>query len=205
MHQINLLTADLYELALKLAVDVFLRGSVLHKIAGLEKDSYLNCLRPAFVENAKQNMSVVALDEQGNVIGCVIACDFTKQGAVLSHKNLRPMQALFSELETQYLKHRPVSHGTSVLIDMACVHPDHLKGGIYTRMRNAVHDLARQQGFTYVIGELSSVATQRLVVEKMGHKVIVSVAFSDFQFEGLTPFQTIHNPKAIVLTEGLLR
>lgn len=188
-----------------LAAQVFCTGSTLHQLAEISEAEYKDCLRQGFLDNVRQGLSAVAVINGGkDVIGCVVACDFLDQGATKSNPKLAAMQSLFARLEQDYIAVRAPKPGQSVLVDMALVHPDHLGAGIYQKLRDHVHQTARNNGYEFVVGELSSATTQNVVSNKMGHEVLSRISFNQFEFEGTKPFQSIQSPKEIWLTEGVL-
>ena len=53
-------------------------------------------------------------------------------------------------------------------------------------------------------GELTSTATQKVVLEKMGHRKSAEIAFAEFTLNGRLPFATITDPKTVILAEETL-
>lgn len=188
-----------------LAAQVFCKSSTLHKLADISVPEYKDCLKQGFLDNVSQGLSAVAVTRHSkDLLGCVIACDFLDQGETKPNPKLAAMQNLFLRLEQDYIKKKAPKPGQSVLVDMALVDPDHLGLGVYQKLRDHIHEIARDKGFEFVVGELSSAATQNVVVNKMGHKILSRIAFDQFEFEGRKPFQSIREPKEIWLTEGAL-
>ncbi len=52
--------------------------------------------------------------------------------------------------------------------------------------------------------ELSSAATQHVVLELLGHRKMAEIPFAEFQFGEEHPFQAIKEPLSIILSEGKL-
>ena len=112
---------------------------------------------------------------------------------------------LTATLAAEYAQARGVPEpGQVVLVDMAAVSPAGRGQGVYLRMRQAAQALAREKGFSCVVGELSSAVTQHVVRDVLGHAVVAEVRFADFVWRGQRPFAGITAPESIVLTEGLL-
>ena len=76
--------------------------------------------------------------------------------------------------------------------------------GIYQRMRATAHEVARDKGYKRVLGELSSAATQHVVLNQLGHRKMVEILFSEFRYSETLPFASIENPPSIILSEGTL-
>jgi hypothetical protein len=151
-----------------------------------------------------KGLSVAALGSTGEVIGCTIVTVPAMRRDVGTLPALAPVAALTSALWDRYAAFHPTPPGVAVLVDMAAVASDHGGVGVYQAMRHEVHARARSQGFTKVVGELSSSATQHVVIEKLGHTKRVEIAFTEFEHMGSYPFRGIKDPRAIILAEGLL-
>ncbi len=197
--------ADL-EAAFALVTQVFVSGSTLHRALGIELDAYRAYLRPSFEAMVQESLSVVAEASDGTLQGCMIAVDFhgPAHEAAQPQPPFAPVSALTSALCAEYLRARTFDPGEVLLVDMAAVPPASAGGGIYQEMRTHVHRLARERGFRSVVGELSSAATQHVVLNRLGHAKVVEIAFDAFRHGDGYPFRMIAQPRSIVLAEGAL-
>jgi len=201
------MTNDYAPQAFTLACEVFVEASVLHTAVGISVEEYQRYMDASFKAMISQGLSLVAVDTDTNkVIGCLIACDYLTQGQATTTvpKKLKPVNAILANLDNLYRKNQRLQAGDCMLVDMAVVTPDARKLGIYSELRKAAHRLGREAGFTRVVGELSSAATQRLCVDRLNHKVCAEIEYASFEYEGQTPFSSISTPKSILLTEGAL-
>lgn len=188
---------------LAMAARLFAKKSTLHRASSVREDVYRCALRSGFMHMVKQDLSVAAY--QGDqIVGAVIACDLLDQGPSANAPELQAMQALMHQMEDRYLALRNPTKCASVLVDMAFVTPEATGGGIYTALRYAAQERAAKRGFQHVVGLLSSAATQRVVVGKMGHEVLFRERFDTFMFNGTMPLAAITDPEEILLTEGSL-
>jgi GNAT superfamily N-acetyltransferase len=194
---------DTLDAAFEIATAVFVEGSSLHRALAIELNEYRAYLRPAFEAMVREGLSVVAR-ENGRIVGCLIATDFHGQSVCSPGvpEKFAPLVALTNALCRRYP--RVTSAGEVLLVDMAAVLPDAAGQGIYRRMRELATNRARHRGFRTVVGELSSAATQHVVVDILGHAIIAEVAFEDFRFGDKTPFSAIAKPRTIILTERLI-
>lgn len=188
--------------AFDLVTEVFVHGSTLHKALSLDLATYRADLRPSYEAMVAQGLSFVALDDTGRILGAIIATDLLDTLSDTPAETA--VSALTQSLTQAYLSHRPIGAGKALLVDMAAVHPDARGQGVYPALRGALHEAARENGWRYVVGELSSVATQAVVLGKMGHSKIAEIAFSDFEWNGARPFAAITSPPSIILAEGRL-
>ena len=100
-----------------------------------------------------------------------------------------------------YFAQRQINLGDAVLVDMAAV-SKHFGGlNIYKDMRLKAHYMAVQQGFKYVIGQLSSQRTQKIIFSELSHRNCREIAFSEFTCDGRHPFASIKKPKSIIISE----
>jgi len=89
-----------------------------------------------------------------------------------------------------------------MLVDMAVVSSMARGQGIYRKLRESAHLIGREAGFSRVIGELSSAATQQLCINRLKHKVCAEIVYSTYEYKNQKPFASIKEPKSIVLVEG---
>jgi len=196
-----------YEEALKFTASEFCAGSTLHRALGIHSCDYIKYLRQPFLSLAAENLSFIALDSATNsIVGCILSGDYSCSSAAdnVTPDQLKPIAALIRELEEKYKSHRVVNPGSILLVDIAVVAHTVRGQGIYRQLRNTVHDAGTSRGFKYVIGELSSLATQQLCVKKLGHKVVCEIQYDRFEYQGDYPFVSIKEPACIQLVEGVL-
>ncbi|WP_170476497.1 hypothetical protein [Ruegeria arenilitoris] len=195
------------ESAFDLATRVFVASSTLHRALGIELNEYQDYLRRPFEKMVEEGLSVAATDLRSNkLVGCLIVTDFTSlptKNPALAQR-FAPMLALTAELCRRYELKRKVSVGDAALVDMGAVSAEAIGQGIYQQMRNAAHEVARNKGYKIALGELSSAATQRVVLNKLMHSKMAEIQFADFQFSGEYPFSAIKEPPSIILSEGAL-
>jgi len=202
-YDIQSLDADRLEPAFDLATCVFATQSTLHQALGVDLKTYRDDLRPSFTAMVSEELSVVASDATGQTKACLIATRYDPQ-SLLSAPQTPPIKALSAALAQQYLARHSIHKGKAVLIDMAAVAQDAMGKGLYQAMRNKAHRIAYRAGFNRVLGELSSTATQHVVLNRLDHAKVAEVRFKEFRHNGAYPFADISEPKSIVLSEGNL-
>lgn len=210
MMQIEIRTLDghLAEEAFDLASSNFVNQSTLHVALNTDLEEYRAYLRPTFFDDIKDDLSLVATDAtNGELLGVLIARDLLKNRP----KSHLPFQGkyvsiskLFQMLETKYLQQRHLIIGDALLVDMAAVSPPHTSKGIYQTLRKEISRRAKLCGYKYVIGELTSSATQKVILEKMGHRKCAQINLSTFSDDNRRPFESIVDPETIVLAEEVL-
>lgn len=190
--------------ALELICEEFSLHSPLHRALEISTDEYHEYLLPRWNDYAfgKQSSSLIALEPQTReLLGCLIAIPYTPQTGFKQNvpQRMRPIAALLEHLEYQIKPLDSDLSRASLLVDLAVVKHSRKGQGIYKQLRESVHSIARKEGYSYVLGELSSAATQHVCVKKMGHQVLAEVPYADFSFQGTLPFATIDHPVSIQL------
>ena len=69
---------------------------------------------------------------------------------------------------------------------------------IYRAMRLEVNNVALRHKYKYVVGELSSAVTQKVLLREMEHSSVVEIRYQTFLHQGYYPFASIEEPRAIV-------
>ena len=206
--EIHTLGAALAEDAFALASRNFATQSSLHVALAADVDEYRAYLRPTFFDDVDDGLSLAATDRHsGDLVGILIVRDFLKQrfaGDLPFQHRFDPVTALFEALEEQYLRERSLTPGEALLVDMAAVAPSHTGRGIYQTLRREISTRARSAGYRYTIGELTSAATQRVVLEKLRHRKAAEIIPAAFTYDGRRPFAAVTDPAVIVLTEEIL-
>ena len=187
---------------------VFATRSTLHRAINIEIDVYRDYLKASYQQAIDQGLSIVAVDEsEKDICGVLIAKDIIasdKTTRVLQVKKLLPITKLSQKLDEIYFAQRQITVGDAVLVDMAAVSQHHGGLDIYKDMRLKAHAMAAQKGFKFVIGQLSSQRTQKIILSELGHRNCGEIAFSQFTCDGRRPFASIKNPKSIIISEQRL-
>ena len=206
--EIRPLDASLAEAAFDLASRNFATQSALHVVLDARLDDYRAYLRPTFFDDVNDGLSLAATQAgTGDLVGVLIVRDFRKQrfaGHLPFQQLYDPVTALFETLEADYLQDRHLKTGEALLVDMAAVVPSHTGLGIYQTLRREISSRARSAGYKYIIGELTTAATQHVVVAKLGHRTCATIVPSDFVHAGRRPFASVTDPQTILLTEETL-
>ncbi len=202
---IRALNADDIDQCFALATQVFVEGSTLHRALNIGLNEYRDYLWPSFQTMVRDGLSVVATDRISHrVLGCLIVTRFDPSGSsdIPKNEKFAPLQALTSELVRRYRAKRELTAGDAVLVDMGAVAPEATGMGVYKAMRFRANQIAQDCGFRFILGELSSAATQQVVLDQMGHRNMAEVSFAAFEHAGTHPFSSITSPSRIVLSEG---
>lgn len=207
MYSIEPLQISRFDEALDFVCREFTANSVLHKNSGVSLTEYTDYLRKPFIEMAGRGLSFLAVDQStSDIAGCLVAGDFSENYSSNAPipTEIKAINALIKELESDYLAKRTIRAGTTLFVDIAVVTKAARGQGNYFNLRQAVHNVGIANGFERVVGELSSTAAQRMCVEKLGHRVISQINYKSFEYEGRFPFADVDEPEGIQLAEGNL-
>ncbi|MEM6586872.1 MAG: hypothetical protein AAF641_00355 [Pseudomonadota bacterium] len=198
-------TPDQFDEAFDLVTEVFAQSSSLHAALDVALAPYRQGLRPSFKAMVSRNLSLAARTTDGRMLGCLIATDMYATLSDAPPSGPYPeIAALTRSLTQTYHKQHALGPGEVLLVDMAATHPDARGLGTYQAMREHIQPIARAAGFRAIVGELSSAATQHVVLTKMGHRKVAETHFQGFEWNGTRPFQSITSPPSIILAEGRL-
>ena len=192
------------EAAFDLATEVFVRHSSLHLAVGATLSSYRAYVAADFCRDVLDGLSFVAIDRLSNtLIGVLLVCYFIKPASVpINDPRYAPIAAVTRQLAAIYRHRLHIVAGEVALVDMAAVNPIYAGQGVYRALRMALVAHAYDRGYRYVVGELSSTVTQRLVLDQLHHKNCAELVLTDFIYDGKRPFAAIHTPAKIILAEG---
>ncbi|MEM6985322.1 MAG: hypothetical protein AAF499_02185 [Pseudomonadota bacterium] len=189
--------------ATSLLAEHFLAGSPLHRAQDLDARAWAERISADVQRAARGECSIVVDAPDGtSLAGCLIGVDASEMyHAAGAEDDASAVAALLAALRARAPAPQP---GLCFLIDMAVVAPHHAGAGLYTSMRKAAHERAAAAGYRHARGELSSVATQRICIERFGHRVHAEIHYADFTYQGTRPFAHITEPDAIRLVEGAI-
>ena len=203
--KITPLSADQVPAAFELATRTFLQSSTMHQALHVTLEEYQAYLRPGFDALVAEGLSSGATDtSSGKLVGCMIVGDYypclRARGAVSG--KFSPLVGITRKLRSRFEKQHVVRSGQIALVDMGAVDPIAAGKGVYQALRQRTHRLVQSRGFAKIAGELSSAATQHVVIEKLGHVPVARQSFQDYTHEGQRPFLHITQPRDYVLAIG---
>jgi len=204
--EISLLNREYSQQALDLISDEFCSYSVLHSSQNILPSDYRNYLEVDWFDYAfgSECISLAAHDcDSGIVVGCLIAIPWSHDSADTESLQVKqqPIACLLRDLENMYLVTECCDISDVLLVDLAVVRNSSRRRGIYAKMRNELHRVAKTRGYSKVVGALSSAETQSFCIEKMQHKLIAQIPYASFTYKNRFPFESIKHPESIVLVE----
>eukprot|EP01095_Lingulamoeba_sp_RSL-Kostka_P016816 TRINITY_DN839_c0_g2_i1.p1 TRINITY_DN839_c0_g2~~TRINITY_DN839_c0_g2_i1.p1 ORF type:complete len:220 (-),score=55.56 TRINITY_DN839_c0_g2_i1:192-851(-) len=142
-----------------------------------------------FIERAaKQDLSIVAVDENDTVAGVIINEDF-KDTPPDPYYHLgdewKPLRALFNELHLKYKSFHPQSIGKGQILHplyFSNVRPEYRQQGIMTNLREESLNVALTFNFELMIAEASNTVTST-VCERLGFNKVASIDYKTWLYQ----------------------
>ncbi|MCX4026215.1 hypothetical protein H0A36_15245 [Endozoicomonas sp. SM1973] len=188
----NMRKLDVHETAYVIAQS-FVKYEPLCKHLGVSFiNMYDTCL--SFIEQTYDDqLSLVCRNKKGNIIGGTLCRDLTTP--VFFHKNSRaePSAALLSQLMDMYFPQsiiETVARGEYVEIFTTAISASNSSKGIGRWLIETASSHFANRGYQFSITQSTSPVTQSLRTQ-CGFKVLGTIQYDDFLFEGEKPFSGI--------------
>lgn len=167
----------------------FCDGEPLCKHLRISYDAFMPYARMVAEKAAVDQLSVVAFDKEGLMIGCVIAEDIINPIQAQEYKIIRPIR-VFLETLSKPFSEKKYKKNSIVHIWVTAV-ADHVQGnGFSTILNNACVALALQHRFSYVFAEFTSSVNERHM-NRFPEYMKCELKFKDFLLDGKRPFSTL--------------
>jgi ribosomal protein S18 acetylase RimI-like enzyme len=172
----------------------FSSGEPMTKVLGIAKPDF-DYFAETFIKKAiKDELSVVAKDSDGKVVGCIVCEDFITdlpEGIENISPNFNPIITLLSELDEKYKEEKNVQRGQLLHMFMGGVYKEFAGSGIAFGMTNFIEGYAKSKGFIGAVGEVTGPISQHVYIKQLGYTEISSINYSTFLFEGEKVFRNI--------------
>ena len=193
--------------AASLVAKEFTRAEPLTVAMNLAFEEYFPVALKVCEKVLGEGFSFGAFDKEGELIACVVACDFTTpppENLAQLFPKVAPVYALLGELDEHYIQNYPVAKGENLHVLFAAVNNDYSGQGLYQRLRAEVHKNAANCGYQFVLGEVTGTISQKVTCEKFNHEVIKTISYAEYEFENNKAFSSISNPAHCCLVRGNL-
>lgn len=188
------------ESAAAIFAEAFCGDEPTTKALGVTEQEFLPFALHATAKAAADGLGVVALDEKGNVIGCVIAEDLADPLPPLPERDVPKLQPIFAFLEQLGASELQVTEkGKVAHAWVTAITKDHMGTRLSVPLNDAcvVRLCLQKKGFLFVYSEFTSELNEKYMLHinkkypgssqlKLG-----SACYADFQFAGQRPFAKI--------------
>ncbi len=173
----------------ELFTNSFCHGEPLCKHLGISHDDFKPYALEVIEKAVNGQLSVVALNQDGQVTGCVIAEDVASPIKSREYKFLRPIEQLLKTLSKPFTEKKYKKNSVAHIWITAVV--DEQQGlGLSSVLNNACVALVLQQGFSYVLAEFTSTINEKFM-NRFPEYLKCELKFKDFLLDGQRPFATL--------------
>jgi hypothetical protein len=183
-----------FEGATECISSTFSQGEPMTKSLGIKKSDF-DYFAEVFIKKAvKDEVSVVAKDSAGKVIGCIVCEDFITdlpEGSEKISSSFDPIIALLGELDEKYKVENNVQPGQLLHMFMGGVYKEYAGMGVALGMTQFIESHTKSKSFKGAIGEVTGPISQHVYINQLGYKDVSSISYKTFQFEGKRIFSNI--------------
>lgn len=187
--RISILKKEHIKEVAELFTNTFCHGEPLCKHLGISTDDFKPYALEVAEKAAADQLSVVSLNKEGQLIGCVIAEDIVNPAKTREYKMLRPIHQLLKTLSKPFID-KQYKKNSIVHIWVSAVDEEQQGLGLSTILNNACVALALQHGFSYVLAEFTSTVNERHM-NRFPEYMKCELKFKDFLLDGKRPFATL--------------
>lgn len=164
---------------------------------------FVRALCPKFT---REMLSVIARDvATGEAIAVQLNDDIGTELPDVpgGYGELAPAFALLSELDHRYFGDQAIEPNRYAHFFFIAVLSAYRKRGVSSRLLGLSMEIAGKRGYRKAIAEASGVVSQH-VLRKAGFAARVEIPYSDFEYEGARPFQSIKDHLSLVFMDRAL-
>jgi hypothetical protein len=184
------LTKSNLESASKLLSEHFFQREPISPLLGLTEDEINFFLDVVLQKAIKDELSVVALNEANEVVGCIISDDyFSNPPDDFSNitPKLNPVFLLLKKLGDEFRSIYPFEENKYYHLFMIATN----EKGIATPLTDEAIKLALSKGYKYAVLEATGTISQHIAENSLNFKELTTIKYSEFEFKGDKIFESI--------------
>jgi hypothetical protein len=183
-----------FEGAAECISSTFSKGEPMTKALGIKKADF-DYFAEVFIKKAvKDELSVVAKNSDGKVIGCIVCEDFITDlpdGIEGISSSFDPIISMLGELDEKYKVENNITNGQLLHMFMGGVYKEYAGLGVAAGMTQFIEGYTKSKNFKGAIGEVTGPISQHVYINQLGYKEVSSISYKSFQFEGKYIFSDI--------------
>lgn len=164
----------------------FCDNEPLCKHLNIAYDDFRQYAQELVEKAAMEELSVVQLNAEGHIMGCVIAEDIVNPIKTCEYPFLRPIKMLLKTLSMPFTE-KNYKRNSIVHIFVTAVAEETQGVGLSVILNNACVALALHHGFSYVFAEFTNVVNERHM-NRFPDYMKCELKFKDFLLDGKRPF-----------------
>ena len=188
--------------AITCIADTFAGGEPMSQLLGITRQEFTQFARLFIEKTAKEGLSVVAINEEQEVIGATIAEDYMTDpplGLDTISEKFNPIFALLESLGTQYIASQGVAPDTHYHIFMCGVYQHYANRRLAQKLNQFAEDIARERKYRAVVCEATGRISQFVCANQLGFAYVDEISYKDFQLEGKRVFANISNVDSCIV------
>lgn len=190
---------------IKQTVDLFTKSfcdsEPLTKHLGIAYKDYEPFAREVVQKAVMDGLSVIALDQNNNVIACTIAEDMTNpfMPNLANYPQLKPIFDLLDKLDEPFMKGKKFVKGKIAHVWIAIVDSTFRGKGLSTAIDLACTDLAASKGYDFAYAEFTNAISEKITHHYSVYKLCGSIKFDEFHADTDHPFEGVKGGAASYL------
>lgn len=185
----------------------FAKGEPMSQLLGISLEEFTHFARLFIEKTAQEGLSVVAVNEQGKVIGVTVAEDYTTDppaGLETISEKFNPIFALLEALGEQYTSRYDVAPGTHYHIFMCGVYQEYANQRLAQKLNLFAENIARERGYKATICEATGRISQFVCFHQLGMESVDEIDYHTFQLAGERVFSEITSVDSCVVYHKVL-
>lgn len=147
--------------AANLISDSFTNHEPLSKHLGLSRSDYSEWVSRVIENSLKEDLTFVAVNDDGKIIGCLIAEPFDENNATYTYPSAQP---ILNMLKSLYTNIKIV--GRVLQVFLVATDISHMNDGVCSNLVRFILHKAKELGYTQVVAELTAKGTQQVFFQK---------------------------------------
>ena len=184
----------------------FAKGEPMSQLLGISLDEFTHFARLFIEKTAREGLSVVAVNSQGEVIGVTVAEDYASEPPAaidtVSAK-FEPIFALLEALGDRYMDHHEVAPGTHYHIFMCGVYQEYANRRLAQKLNLFAENIAREKGYQATVCEATGRISQFVCAQQLGMEFVDEIYYKTFQLAGEPVFADITVDSCVVFQKLL--
>ena len=193
--------------AITCIASTFAAGEPMSQHLGITQDEFTQFARLFMKKTAHEGLSVVAVNEEQQVVGATIAEDYATDpptGLETISEKFTPVFALLKSLGERYVTSHGVATGTHYHIFMCGVYQQYANRRLALKLNKFAQDLARERRFKTVVCEATGRVSQFVSANQLKFSYVDEINYQDFLLEGEAVFADITSVDSCILYEKQL-
>ena len=185
----------------------FAGGEPMSQVLAVSPSEFYQFARLFIEKTAEEGLSVVAVNEEQEVVGATIAEDYMTDpptGLEAISEKFHPIFSLLESLGERYIASQGVVPGSHYHIFMCGVYQQYANRRLAQKLNRFAEDVARERGYRAVVCEATGRVSQFVCASQLGMDYVDEINYQDFRLEGEPVFADIASVDSCIVYQKLL-